>query len=50
MKFPWLAIVPALMFCNQALFCNEALAEDEAASHEHAVKVVAEQRLAVGNR
>ncbi len=44
MKFAWLAIVPALMFYNQAL------AEDEAASHERAVKVVAEQRLAVGNK
>ena len=43
MKFSWLAIVPSLMFCNQAL------AQDEAASHERGVKVVAEQRLAVGN-
>jgi pimeloyl-ACP methyl ester carboxylesterase len=43
MKFPWLAIVPALMFCHQAM------AEDEAASHERAVEVVAEQRLALGN-
>jgi hypothetical protein len=31
------------------LICNQALAEDEAESHEHAVKVVAEQRLALGN-
>ena len=44
MKLSWLAIVPALMFCNKAL------AEDEAASHERAVKVVAEQRLVVGNK
>jgi pimeloyl-ACP methyl ester carboxylesterase len=37
-----------LLICNQALY-NQAVAEDEAASHERAVKVVAEQRLAVGN-
>jgi pimeloyl-ACP methyl ester carboxylesterase len=38
-----------LLICNQALY-NKALAEDEAASHERGVKVVAEQRLSVGNK
>jgi len=42
MKASWLAAALVVV-------CSQALAEDEAEPHHHAVKVVAEQRLAVGN-
>jgi pimeloyl-ACP methyl ester carboxylesterase len=48
MKLLWFAT--ALVFAFSWAVCSQALAEDEAASHEHAVKVVADARLAVGNK
>lgn len=48
MKIRWLAAALVLA-CGQAQH-SRALAEGEAGPHQHAVKVVAEQRLAVGNR
>jgi pimeloyl-ACP methyl ester carboxylesterase len=47
MKLSWLATA-LVVVGSQALY-NRAMAEDEAASHEHAVNVVVEQRLALGD-
>ena len=47
MKARWFAAA-LLLICSQ-VFYGKALAKDEAAPHQRAVKVVAEQRLAVGN-
>jgi pimeloyl-ACP methyl ester carboxylesterase len=47
MKLRWITAALVLV-CGQA-FYSQAFAEDEAEPHERAVKVVAEQRLAIGN-